>query len=193
MGRPLTDPNQLVLTYLWWRREGIGTKAIMDRLRTMFDTKIVGQRTVEMKVLVGDIWKVQTDFRGVTTNGFVTRAGNAVMGRGVALQAKRRFPGIERQLGKAITGGGNRVHMLDPCLFSFPVKHNWWQRADPDLIHRSVGELKELADRLPDRSFAIPLPGTGNGGLKPEEVWPLLQDLPDNVVVVVYDPEMLPK
>lgn len=139
-----------------------------------------------MKTVVGDLWKIKADYLGITTNGYVTKAGDAVMGRGVALQAKQRFPGIERRLGVAIKAGGNRLHLLEPGLFSFPVKHNWWERADLNLIHQSTSELRELANRLPDRTFAIPLPGTGNGRLKPEEVWPLLQELPDNVTVVVY-------
>jgi O-acetyl-ADP-ribose deacetylase (regulator of RNase III) len=145
-----------------------------------------------MKVLVGDIWKVKADYRGVPTNGCVTKAGNAVMGKGVALQAKQKFPGIERRLGAAIAAGGNRLHLLEPGLFSFPVKRNWRERADVDLIRQSVRELGELAERLPERTFAIPLPGTGNGGLEPDQVWPLLAGLPGNVAVVVYDRGMLP-
>ena len=146
-----------------------------------------------MKVVVGDLWEVEADYKGVTTNGYVTKAGNAVMGRGVALQAKRKFPGIERQLGEAILAGGNRPYLLEPGLFSFPVKCNWWEKADKNLILASVHALAVLATRLSDRDFAIPLPGTGNGRLDPDEVWPLLSELPDNVTVVVWDPSMLPK
>lgn len=139
-----------------------------------------------MKIILGDLWEVKADYIGITTNGTVTKAGNAVMGRGVALQAKRKFPGIEHQLGQAIKLGGNRIHLLYPYMFSFPVKHNWWETADLNLIHKSVEELKELANLVYDKIFAISLVGTGNGGLKPEVVWPLLKELPDNVFVVVY-------
>lgn len=48
----------------------------------------------------------------VTTNGFVDRAGANVMGKGTAGEAKRRWPGIEKILGRLIQEKGNHVHLL---------------------------------------------------------------------------------
>ena len=140
-----------------------------------------------MKVVSGDLWKIEVDYKGITTNGYVTKNGNAVMGRGVALQAKQMFPGIEVELGRSIILTGNHIHFLSKNLFSFPVKHNWWEKADLNLIKQSVQELKDTALIYTKYTFAIPLPGTGNGRLTPEEVWPLLTELPDNVIVVIKE------
>lgn len=141
-----------------------------------------------MKVVVGNIWTVKADYRIITTNGIVTKDGNAVMGRGVALQAKQKYPGIEKKLGILINVEGNRLHVLPHGLISFPVKHHWKDKADLSLISESVLDLKCLASGMPGRIFAMPLPGTGNGRRTPEEIWPLLQDLPDNVLVIILDP-----
>lgn len=144
-----------------------------------------------MKTVVGNLWDIEADFRGIPTNGYVTKAGDAVMGRGVALQAKERFHGLEGILGMAISNYGNKVHFFGPRLFSFPVKHHWRMPASVELIRQSVQELKNVAERLPTQTFAIPLVGTGNGRLAPEVVWPLLSELPDNVTVVVLDQNMM--
>ena len=48
----------------------------------------------------------------ITTNGDTRQDGAAVMGRGVALEAKRRWPGIEYRLGDLLRKDGNHVHRL---------------------------------------------------------------------------------
>ena len=128
-----------------------------------------------MKVVVGDLWEVQADFKCIPTNGNVRQDGTAVMGRGVALQAAQRYPEIPEHLGQNIRLGGNSVHLLPHNLFSFPTKHHWWEKADLTLIRRSAEKLKEYADESPKLIFAMPLPGVGNGGRSPEEIWPLLE------------------
>ena len=141
-----------------------------------------------MKIVVGDLWKVKADFKGIPTNGCVTKTGKAVMGKGVALQAKQKFPGIDLALGMAINSGGNRLHLLvEYDLFSFPTKHDWRNPSDIELIKQSIMELENLAEEMQHRIFAIPLPGTGAGGLEAGDVWPLLEELPDNVIVVVQN------
>lgn len=111
-------------------------------------------------------------------------------GSGVALQAKRRFPGIEFVLGELLQDYGNHVQVVVPrqlCdvrLVSFPVKHHWREKADLLLIQRSVGELVRLVDSAGYRMVALPRPGCGNGGLEWEEVGPLLRRLDDRFVVV---------
>ena len=146
-----------------------------------------------MKIHVGNLWTAEADFIGITTNGTITKAGNAVMGRGVALQAKQMFPGIEKELGTMLTNYGNVCHWLrSGSMFSFPVKHNWWEKADINLIALSVKTLVVRGESSPYKKFAIPLPGTGNGKLKPEQVWPLMKKLPNNVTVVIPNDSMLP-
>ena len=133
-----------------------------------------------------DIWTYQANCVVITTNGFVRRDGACVMGRGIALQAKRRYPSVEYRIGEAIRSQGNHVYMMgDLC--TFPVKHNWWEKADLDLIRRSAQELAELARQYPDMVFAMPHPGCHNGGRDWSEVKPLLESvLPDNIHIVDY-------
>lgn len=157
-----------------------------------------------MREARGDLWKLDIGAICITTNGAVRKDGCAVMGRGCAAQAKNRFPGIERDLGDLIQREGNHVHDLgywdeptEQNLFSFPVKHHWREKADPELIYRSACELVNLINtqsRVVDgtlyRSWhevAVPRPGCGNGGLEWEDVKPLIEwVLDDRFVVVTY-------
>lgn len=146
-----------------------------------------------MKAIVGDLWAVEADFRGIPTNPDVDSDLLAIMGTGVALQAKTRFPDVAKVLGKFIISFGSRVQPLHLAgLFAFPVKERWFKRASKATIARSVKELTKLAKENSDKTFALPLVGTGAGDLRPEEVWPLLKGLPDNVIVVAQKPELLP-
>jgi len=65
----------------------------------------------------------------ITTNGFVRSDGRAVMGRGVAAQAKKYVPDIDLSLGKQILTNGNVVQFCSEDssteavrIISFPVK-----------------------------------------------------------------------
>ena len=134
----------------------------------------------------GDLWHVVADYRVITTNGFIKTDGSAVMGRGAALQAKNAYPGVESALGDSLRIHGNHVAMLPHHLISFPVKRNWWEKAELELIERSLAELKSLAERLDPQTVAMPMPGTGNGQLTFEEVMPLVTEieLGNNVCLV---------
>ena len=62
----------------------------------------------------------------ITTNGFVKRNGEAVMGRGCAATAKQKFPNIASELGRNLLTVGNLPTQIlsteDYAVFSFPVK-----------------------------------------------------------------------
>jgi len=65
----------------------------------------------------------------ITTNGFVKKNGCAVMGRGIAKQAKERFHGIEYSLGRLLLKGVRTqiIPHIDnfyqhPPIISLPVK-----------------------------------------------------------------------
>ncbi|KKN22085.1 hypothetical protein LCGC14_0918910 [marine sediment metagenome] len=139
-----------------------------------------------MKEATGDIWGMRREGVCVciTTNGTVKSNGSAVMGRGVAAQAVREVQGIEKRIGEALRHQGNHLYMMgDYC--TFPVKHDWWNTANLQLIECSAKELAELAIQYPQMSFILPRPGCGNGGLRWEDVKPIIEPiLPDNVTVV---------
>lgn len=146
-----------------------------------------------MKEIKGNLWDYYRK-RGyivcLTTNGTVKNNGEAVMGRGCALEATKRIPGIAKKLGEKIRVWGNETQWIDDdgYLLAFPVKHNWWEKADLELIKESAEYLKEIAEDRENEgmNFILPRPGCGNGKRTWEEVKPLLEDLPDNVLVIDY-------
>lgn len=145
-----------------------------------------------MREAFGDLWTFAAQPNAVaciTTNGYVNGRGECVMGRGVALQAKKRFGReIATELGRLIKAHGNQVYQIGNKygLFSFPTKHVWWRPSDLVLIEKSARELKDIAVLRPEWTFYLPRPGCANGGLRWEDVRPVLESvgLPDNVVVI---------
>lgn len=122
----------------------------------------------------------------VTTNGYVKNNGNAVMGAGVAAQAKVRYPQLPAILGEKLSKDGNHVWpLLDladqtSVIFSFPVKYKWYETADLDLIKQSAEELVILTDIYEAGIVLLPLPGCGNGRLTWTEVKPHLDPILDD-------------
>lgn len=151
----------------------------------------------------GDIWDHLSEYDAVviTTNGYVKGNGEAVMGRGIALEATRRFPGIARSLGDVLKQYGNRVfafsHLFDKWVFTFPVKPavgpnfepGWRMKADPELIETSARQIVEMLDDPTNNGHInkvlMPRPGCGNGGLKWEQVKPILEEILDDRFTVM--------
>ena len=141
-----------------------------------------------MKEVNGDLWDTPADIIVITTNGATRKDGAAIMGRGVALQAKSRYPGIEYVLGRLIRENGNHVNIITgnfPRIISFPVKHHWRERADLKLINQSAIELVQLMDQQRyGYLVALPRPGCGNGRLRWEEVRSIIRPILDDRFVV---------
>jgi len=138
---------------------------------------------------VHDLWSYPADAICITTNGFVKKNGEAVMGRGCAKEATIKIPGIQTILGRLLSEEGNVCMWLATYrfkdVFSFPVKHNWWENADIELISNSAIQMVEYADKLGIWSIAIPRPGCGNGKLKWEDVKPVLAPILDDRFVIL--------
>lgn len=133
----------------------------------------------------GNLWTFPADYRIITTNGSINAAGRAVMGRGCALEATERFPLLDYELGRTLQQRGNHVHMFDQYkLLTFPVKEYWHDIADVDLIKQSVEELSTYIH--PKFRYVMPRAGCGFGRLQWDAVRPLLEPLPQNVVVITY-------
>lgn len=135
----------------------------------------------------GNLWDFKADAYIITTNGFVKKNGQCVMGRGCAKEARDKFPGIAKILGDLIQRKGNNVHQLyiGPIIFSFPVKHNWWEKADIGLIQKSTEQIANILDPWKDGKFVMPRPGCGNGQLTWEEVKPVIEPILDDRFTVV--------
>lgn len=142
--------------------------------------------------VTGNLWTYPADVRVITTNGFVKKDGTCVMGRGCALEAAKMYPQIPAILGDKLRfhGGSNVPHILlgntpHGTLVSFPVKHNWFEKADLDLIKRSALDLVDLINEMDFGAedhpvVVIPRPGCGNGQLKWEDVKPILEPILDD-------------
>jgi hypothetical protein len=123
-----------------------------------------------------NLWSASADAIVITTNGFVKRNGEAVMGRGCALEAAKKWPNLPKLLGEAILMNGNHVYGFRLgtvyLLLTFPVKHAWYEKADIVLIVRSAYELVEYVDAWAFQKIVMPRPGCGNGGLN----WNVVRD-----------------
>ena len=145
-----------------------------------------------MREIHGNFWDQKAEAYVITTNGTVRSDGQCVMGRGIAFEAKNRFTGLARAIGKRIKDTGNKVYCMgewyraDGAAFNiltFPVKHQWHETADVDLITQSFAEL--LLETSGYQSIVIVRPGCGNGGLLWKDILPIAkQFLNDRFVVV---------
>lgn len=162
----------------------------------------------------GDIWEaVDEDYPDaviITTNGYVKANGEAVMGRGIALEAKTRYPKLPADLGTMIKKYGNNVfafkQIMGLWLITLPVKPErgpngemgWKAKADIGLIEDSVKQivgaepyyglfnnLHDANEKLINRVF-MPRPGCGNGKLKWEQVKPIIEPYLDDRFVVFH-------
>ena len=181
-----------------------------NKLRRQEETK------TKMKETRGDLFELYDQGKtiAITTNGYIRKDGCAVMGRGVAYQAKVKFRGIERTLGKKIKANGNVVQFIIPRVLAFPVKPEygiadkgksnvvkhmrnkfyegdevpgWAMVASLDRIGLSLADLWLLYDQKKFDRVYMPRAGCGAGELNwRRDVRPLISKMPDWVYVVEY-------
>jgi hypothetical protein len=158
----------------------------------------------------GNIWDHIDDYDAVviTTNGYVKKNGEAVMGKGIALEARNRYPLLAQDLGDMLTKHGNNVFGFcydeNLWIITLPVKPEygpngevgWRAKASIKLIEQSVwqlagqhpfyGLLRNLGDAgLNLEKIIMPRPGCGNGGLKWEDVKPVIEPYLDDRFTVM--------
>lgn len=151
-----------------------------------------------MRQITGDIFDIRCDshqvlWKVVPTNGIVKANGEAVMGAGVAKQMAEMYPFIPMELGTRLTIGGNVPHylgILDGAhWFSFPVKYNFRDKADPQLITMSIIRFSAMVDAGNPTFVLMPKVGCGNGKLSWTSVKPMLETTwgnDDRLVIVDY-------
>lgn len=148
----------------------------------------------------GDMWSVffDTDIFMITTNPIRRTDGAVVMGRGIALQAKERYPSLPYDFGNAL----NRLHpeidqsfvgeigkYEETPIWWFMVKNHWREQADLGVIASSIFYLKNGFNGLETKRIDLNFPGIGNGRLPRDSVLYLLEDLPNNVHIWEYASE----
>lgn len=147
-----------------------------------------------MKEVKGNIWDFyyQGYWIGITTNGVIKNNGEAVMGKGLAKEAKKLFPDLPSELAEHLKRFGNTMAVFPNYnLICIPTKNDWKNTGDLELIEYSCEQLKELFEvnltYLPNE-FYIPRLGCGNGGLNWEDVKPIMEKyLNDRFIVVSLD------
>jgi O-acetyl-ADP-ribose deacetylase (regulator of RNase III) len=129
-----------------------------------------------------------------------------VMGKGIALQFKKSYPGMfdaYRRAAKAgeVTLGRVQVwetgQMTHPrYIINFPTKGHWKAGSRLPDIKAGLEDLAGVVRDLGISSIAVPPLGCGNGGLDWRDVEPLVRaafaDLP-SVDVLLYAPEGAPQ
>ena len=143
-----------------------------------------------MKVIKGNIWDYNKKGHCIVipTNGTIKNNGEAVMGCGLALQAKERFEQLARNIGEDISYTGNYIFAYDygkAILLTFPVKNNWRDNADILLIKTSAKQLVSWGETYKDHIFYLPKIGCGAGNLNWEDVEPILDKYLDDRFIVV--------
>ncbi|AMM44914.1 hypothetical protein SP15_116 [Bacillus phage SP-15] len=149
----------------------------------------------------GDAWSLaKGSVLCITSNFTIKRDGSAVLGAGIAKQARDfHAKGIDRKLGALMQlPGGKRTQLVGyyfplgvrTAVVSFPVKHHWKHNADIDLIQKSSYELVQLANEFGWSEVYLPRPGCGNGKLEWSYVKSHIEEiLDDRFRVVAYNRE----
>lgn len=97
-----------------------------------------------------------------------------VMGKGLALQFKERFPGnyksYREACGQGLVVPGEMFvvetgQALPRLIINFPTKRHWRDRSRMDDIEAGLSALVHVIDERDIRSIAVPALGSGLGGL----------------------------
>ncbi len=103
-----------------------------------------------------------------------------IMGKGLALQFKRKYPSYFLKYRELCAEGNIRLgrvnihhHSEGPSIVSFPTKNDWREKSFLDSIDAGLCSLSEAINTLKIKSISIPQLGCGWGGLP----WPAVRDL----------------
>ena len=123
------------------------------------------------------------DLLAAPVEGLVNPVNTAgVMGKGLALEFKRRFPDVFAAYAAAHEQGGlrvGRVHVVHRdesprYVFNLTTKKHWRGRSRLEYIRLGVEDLALQVRRLEVRTLAVPALGCGLGQLTWADVEPLI-------------------
>jgi len=125
-----------------------------------------------------------------------------VMGKGIALQFRKRFPDMFDEYRRACKSGEvqpGRMHVFERkdlapprFIINFPTKRDWRSPSRLEDIEAGLRALAEEVQRRNICSIALPPLGCGNGGLDWQSVLPCIKATLGplaNVRVLVFSPE----
>ena len=162
-------------------------------------------RALVLKEKRRDQWGKVAMVKEVIGNLFESRAETlvnpvncvGVMGKGLALEFRRRFPEMFKEY--VARCARKEVRLGEPYLYcdasgarilNFPTKDHWRSPSRLADIERGLDHFAKYYAEWGLKSVAFPQLGCGNGGLRWEEVGPLifLKLRPLNIEVEVYLP-----
>jgi hypothetical protein len=165
---------------------------------TQLSIGLAGEKLMQEQI--GDIWAARKlgDWVVVTTNSTIRQDGALVMGRGIAFEAAKRYPLLQKRCGELVRQNGLRVEFIPDTfahnLIIFPVKHHFKEEADINLILRSTIQLVAASDFIREGRILMPRPGCGWGHLDWLEVRPLLlKYLNDDRFIIFHKKEGGPR
>lgn len=156
--------------------------------------------TVEIKT--GDLLAEQTDAIVNTVNCV------GIMGKGIALQFKQRWPENYKayaaackskkiQTGKMFVFELGALAPKPHFIINFPTKNHWREKSKPHYIDEGLEDLIKVIKLYKIKSIAIPPLGCGNGGLEwgpvKEKIIKAFDDLGENIAVHLYEPGGAPR
>lgn len=124
-----------------------------------------------------------------------------VMGKGIALTFKERFPRNFEANARACAAGEVRLGRMyvteneerfgPRWIINFPTKTHWRVKTQIEWVLEGLNDLVRIIAEKNIRSIAIPALGCGNGGLDWREVGPLVTSALQHVGglnAIVYEP-----
>jgi O-acetyl-ADP-ribose deacetylase (regulator of RNase III) len=145
-----------------------------------------------------DLFWAECDLIVIPTNSTLDKHDHLVMGAGVALQAKKRYPDLPKKAGEMILPLCKTMKHPEYLLIRIRVSHHaeiallqtktdWRLPSPPELVRKSLKALNHSVKTTDTKSIAMPLPGAGRGGLSREVSLMLvneeLGDLADKIVL----------
>ena len=120
-----------------------------------------------------------------------------VMGKGIALEFKNRYPAMFDKYKSFCDKGVFKPGVLwiykaedGTWVLNFPTKIDWRNPSKIEYIEEGLKKFVEIWEEKGIKSIAFPLLGCSNGGLDPEEVIPLMKkylEQCDGLKAYIYD------
>ena len=105
-----------------------------------------------------------------------------VMGKGLALEFKIRYPNMFEEYRNICKAGGlkpSKLHLwkgTDKWVLNFPTKLHWRNKSKLEWIEAGLKEFVRTYKEMGIESIAFPLLGCGNGGLNPRKVISIMEE-----------------
>ena len=157
---------------------------------------------MSLKIASGDLLKADVEAVINTVNCV------GVMGKGIALQFKKKWPAAYKEYKKVCDAKELRPGMMHVFergkiaekphyIINFPTKDHWRGKSKIEFIDEGLVSLIESIKQHNIKSIAIPPLGCGNGGLEwemiAERLEHYLKELSEEVDIYIYPPEGAPE